>query len=134
MKRLLLATTVLASALALWLFYAPALNAQTHEPAGTKPKFRRAEHALKDKYIVVLKDDVVAEYTPSTPGTVAGHITLMANEMVSAHRGKMRHTFHSVLKGFPVEMSEAAAERLSHDPRVEFVEEDSLMSGDGTRR
>jgi subtilisin family serine protease len=130
MKTLLSAITILASALALWLLCAPALNAQPLEPAGAKPKFRRAAQAIKDKYIVVLRDDVVAEHTPSTPATVAGHVTLTANEMVSAHGGKMRHTFHSALKGFAAEMSEAAAERLSQDPRVEFVEEDSLMSGD----
>jgi subtilisin family serine protease len=130
MKRLLLTTTILANALALWLFCAPALHAQPHEPTGAKLKFRRVERYLKDKYIVVLKEDVVAEGTPSTPEAVAEHITLTANEMVSVHRGKIRHTFHSALKGFAAEMSEAEAERLSHDPRVEFVEEDSLMSGD----
>src|SRR5262245_50839783 len=134
MKRVLMAMTILFGALSLLLIFAPAILAQPQEPAGAKPKFRRVERPLKDKYIVVLRDDVVAEHTPSTPEAVAERITSMANEMVSTYGGKMRHIFHGALKGFVVEMPEAAAERLSHDPRVEFVEEDSLMSGDGARR
>ncbi len=75
---------------------------------------RRSSHNVPDHYIVVLDSSVDA-------GSVASSLS-------ASHRGRIHHTYERGIKGFAVEMSEADAVELSGDPRVQSVEEDSIVS------
>ncbi len=85
-------------------------------------KLRRVEQRIPGRYIVVLKDDVPASRIASAAANLAG-----------AHRGSVERIYKHALKGFSVRMSEAAAAALSQDPRVEYVEEDGVMSATDTQ-
>ena len=79
-------------------------------------KFRRtqADKKLQDEYVVVLKDDTDPD-----------------NESIRLSRdfgGVRGHVFRRALKGFSVHLTEAQAERLADDPRVDFVEEDGVVT------
>src|SRR5687768_3520485 len=79
----------------------------------SKGKFRKAERAIADHYIVVLKDDL-----PD------GDVDSVADNLASLHRGFKRHVYKHALKGFSVQLPERAALALSQHPLVEYVEED----------
>src|SRR5262245_44003997 len=76
-------------------------------------KFRRASKPVHDRYIVVLKRETPGEEVEAT-----------ANELTSAHGGKADHIYTHAIKGFSMQMSEAAAMALSRNPKVEYVQED----------
>ena len=78
----------------------------------TPPKLRKVLKPIAGRYIVVLKDDVPGADVPTVAAALA-----------RAHGGRLRHTFQYAPKGFSVALPEAAAEALSRDPRVDFVEE-----------
>jgi subtilisin family serine protease len=67
-----------------------------------------ASNAVKDSYIVVLKDFSTASV-----------------ENISAKYGaKVKHSYRSALRGFSAQMSESQAKRLAADPSVAYVEQD----------
>jgi subtilisin family serine protease len=85
-------------------------------------KFRNSVNAVPDRYIVVLKDSAagpIGEY--SLASTVAANLTAI-------HGGAVDHVYQNSLLGFSVRMPAAAALLLSLDPRVAYVEEDSLIT------
>lgn len=99
----------------------PVAQAEDQWPADPKPKFRRVKEPIEGRYNVVLKKDVPK-----------AEVSSMADEMAFTHAGKIRHTYKHALKGFAIEMSEAEAQKLSEDPRVEFVEEDGVVRADAS--
>jgi hypothetical protein len=82
-----------------------------------KGKFRRAQRALTNQYVVVLKDDVSRQ-----------DIASLASELALTHGGTTKHIYKQALKGFSIQLPEAAAVALSNDPRVEYVAEDGEVS------
>ena len=88
-------------------------------PNSNSSKFRRvrADKRIANQYIVVLKDDVA---------DVEIEAINLARDFDGDRNGG--HTYHRALKGFSVRMSEQQAMRLANDPRVEFVEEDGVVS------
>lgn len=88
-------------------------------PNSNSSKFRRAraDKRIANQYIVVLKDDVTDVETEAIN---------LARDFDGDRNGG--HTYHRALKGFSVRMSEQQALRLANDPRVEFVEEDGVVS------
>jgi subtilisin family serine protease len=85
---------------------------QPASPQTSPPKLRKVLKPVAGRYIVVLKDDVPGAEVPAVAASLA-----------RAHGGRLRHTFRYAPKGFSVALPEPAAEALSRDPRVEFVEE-----------
>lgn len=85
--------------------------------AQNKGKFRRTTKAIANRYIVVLKDEVPKQEVAS----VASQLALGAG-------GVPKHIYQHALKGFSVELPEAAAIALSNNPRVDYVEEDGVVS------
>src|SRR5690242_20698832 len=79
----------------------------------------KTEKAVPGRYIVVLDDKVVAR------AQVAW--------LSALHGASVKHVYSRALQGFAVTMSEAAALKLSNDPRVRYVEEDSRLSLMGTQ-
>src|SRR5205814_10249519 len=55
-----------------------------------------------------------------------------ADELSKLHFGKLKHVYKSALKRFSAELSEKEAAKLIDDPRVKYVEEDSIVQIDTT--
>lgn len=92
-----------------------------------KGKLRKQANRIENSYIVVLDDSVVGG---KGRNSIAQYI---ASDMAGAYKGKLKHIYQNAINGFSVEMSEAEAERLSEDFRVEFVEEDGVVTADTTQ-
>jgi len=75
----------------------------------------KAPAPIADEYIVVFREDVA---------DVAG----TAGQLAAANGATIRFTYRHALKGFAAHMSGAAAEALTHNPRVAFVEQDQVVS------
>jgi subtilisin family serine protease len=82
-----------------------------------KDKFHRTQGAITNQYVVVLKDEVSKK-----------DIAAIASELARNHGGATRHIYKHALKGFSIQLPEAAAIALSNDPRVEYVAEDGQAS------
>jgi subtilisin family serine protease len=94
---------------------------------GEKGQLHRNANRIENSYIVVLDDSVVGE---------RGRFSIapyLAADMATTYRGQLKHVYQHAINGFAVEMSEADAERLSHDFRVKFVEEDGVVTADVTQ-
>jgi len=81
---------------------------------GQAEKFRRSGKPVRDHYIVVLKRE-----TPSE------EVEAITNELLARHGGTTRYIYKHAIKGFSIEIPEAAAMALSRDPKVEYVQEDT---------
>jgi Tol biopolymer transport system component len=79
-----------------------------------RQNIHRHEKAVPNSYIVVLKDEVAA-----------GRVRALAEQFSHAHGGRLVATYRHALKGFSVQLNARAAEALSRDPQVEYVEEDA---------
>jgi subtilisin family serine protease len=84
---------------------------------GNRSKLRKVNKAIPNQYIVVLRED-----TPK-----AG-VAALANHLAHAHGGNLRHVYQHAIKGFSLQITEAAARALSQNPQVEFIEEDGETS------
>jgi subtilisin family serine protease len=73
--------------------------------------------AVKDSYIVVLDDG-------RSPRSAAART---AGELAGRYGGQVRATWSHALNGFAVTMDAAAARELAADPRVSYVEQDTLV-------
>jgi Tol biopolymer transport system component len=85
-------------------------------------RLRKSEGAIPDHYIVVFNESVPA-----------ARVEAFAAQLAQAHGGKVGFTYENALRGFSVEMSEAQANALSHNPHVEYVEQDVLIEGASTQ-
>lgn len=86
-------------------------------------RFRRAKRPVLGRYVVVFKQGAA----DADPEGVLG----LSNRLVPQSIGAVDHRYEDALEGFAVTLPEAAAVRLSADPRVEYVQEDSVLSDDG---
>ncbi|NOT47743.1 MAG: S8 family serine peptidase [Acidobacteria bacterium] len=93
---------------------------------GQKSKFRRSSNPVPNRYIVA--PDPVA--FRSEDGTSSEEI---ANRVSSDFGGRVEKVFSHALQGFTVEITDKAAQELSRDPRVMFVEQDSYVSIETTQ-
>ena len=82
-----------------------------------KIRRQRADKRIDNQYIVVLKNDV---------SDVDSEALRLARDFGGDRNGG--HTYHKAIKGFSVRMSEQQAARLANDPRVDYVEEDGVVS------
>jgi subtilisin family serine protease len=85
-------------------------------------RFRRAERPVPNEYIVVLND------LAAGPKGLHSLVPTVASNLRAIHGGTIRRTYQHALSGFSIRLSEAAARRLSLDPRVAFVEENSEIT------
>jgi subtilisin family serine protease len=88
-----------------------ALSPVAAQDAG--PRVRRARHAIANQYVVVLAENADAD--------------AVADDAEARHGGRRTHVFRHALRGFSIRMTTAEAEILARDPRVRFVEEDSVI-------
>jgi subtilisin family serine protease len=83
------------------------------KPASILPS--RSTAKIPDEYIVVFDASVT-------------DVTGRANGLLRANGGQLKATYTYALKGFAAHMSAQAAEAISHQPGVQFVEQDQVMS------
>ncbi len=89
---------------------------------GNAEKFLRAERPVHNQYIVVLND------LAAGPRGKNSLVPTVAENLRAIHGGNVNRIYKNALLGFTISLPEAAARRLSLDPRVAFVEEDSEIT------
>jgi aqualysin 1 len=95
---------------------------------GDRPKLqRKGTNAIPQHYIVVMDIDAAG-----TAGDVAASAA-RATELTATFGGKLTHVYGHALNGFSAWMSDDRAVAMSDDPRVKFVEEDSIMTASVTQ-
>jgi hypothetical protein len=102
----------------------PTLQKQGMGPAG---RFLRTERAVPGRYIVALRDE--------HPGVRSSRaeVERTAREVARAHGATVDRVYSHALRGFAASMPEKAALALSADPRVRYVEEDGVVSLQGSQ-
>lgn len=87
---------------------------------GPKKDIIKAKKKIPDQYIIVFEDRVA-------------DVDAVAEELVRGHNGKKDRVYTKALKGFSAKLSEKDAADIAADPRVAYVEEDSIVSIDTTQ-
>jgi subtilisin family serine protease len=84
---------------------------------GPGGKLRLSGRPVHGQYVVVLRDDVPRRERPA-----------VAAELAERHGARLNYVYGHVLNGFSARLPRAAATAMSHDPRVEYIEEDTALS------
>ena len=92
---------------------------------GQRSKLRRAAEPIPNRYIVALSPTAMRSQE-ETPERSAGRLS-------SRYGGAVDKVFNHALQGFSAEMTPQAAEAMSSDPDVLFVEEDYYISINATQ-
>ena len=116
MKKLTFLSLVLALGLVALATFFPVTT------SGQKFKFRRSAQPVPNNYVVVLNEDHVGRSADAV------EVEAEARFLSSVYGGQIRGVYSNVLKGYSTVMSPAEAEALSRNERVQFVEEDSVIS------
>ena len=94
----------------------------TTQTSGHKSKFFRSTQPIPGQYIVVLNSDFVGREAS------APEVGAEAQFLSSVYGGDVHGLYSDALKGYSAAMLPEQAEALSLDERVQFVEEDSVVS------
>ena len=81
---------------------------------GGNGTIQRSSQHIPGQYVVVLES--------------SADVATVASSLSTFSRARIHRTYVRGIKGFAVEMNDADAQVLSRDPRVQFVEEDSIVS------
>lgn len=112
------------------LVFAPVMANQDLRtaPGNDNDKFvRMGKDAIPGRYIVVLDVDAAGKNGDLFAAASS------ASQLTSAYGGMTQTIYAYALNGFSAEMSEDQALKMSSDPRVKFVEEDSVMEATATQ-
>jgi subtilisin family serine protease len=102
-------------------------NSQLTTQPDSPKLLRRGPRAIPNQYIVVLDQDAAGQ---------AGDITAAfkrADTLLQGFGRRAAYVYGRAINGFAVDLTEAEAIALSEDPRVLFVEEDSVMEALATQ-
>jgi subtilisin family serine protease len=88
----------------------------------------KTEKAVPGRYIVVLDEKALGQEAEGTT-----RVGLLAHQLAGLHGASVKRVYSRVLQGFAATMPEAAALKLSNDPRVRYVEEDGAVSLSSTQ-
>src|SRR6478752_1801786 len=92
-----------------------------HGQATARPSgLLRMKNPVPGQYIVVLKD-------PETAAQGRPDRAASARALSEQYGGQVGFVYEAALHGFSARMTEDQALALSHDPRVAYIEEDSLV-------
>jgi hypothetical protein len=93
----------------------------------SKGKIRKKEKPVPNEYIVVLNKWAAEPFGENS------FVPNVAADLAAAHKGKIKHLYKHAVLGFAVELTEAEAELLALDPRVESVEENGQVHASTTQ-
>jgi subtilisin family serine protease len=94
------------------------------EPAPGVIRQAAGEAPIANSYIVVLKP---------TAAVAGGDVAAAAKQLASKHRGTVKYTYKSALRGFATTMTAAEAKLLAADPAVDYVQQDHVVKLAGTQ-
>jgi serine protease len=94
-------------------------------------ELRTAAKPVEGRYIVVLKPQI-AKLSAETKSR-ALRVPEIARQMSTQHRVQMIRSYEHALRGFVVKADDAALAKLIADPRVQYVEEDGIVSLSATQ-
>ncbi|AXO33899.1 S8 family peptidase [Micromonospora chalcea] len=125
-RRALRALAVTAAAAA---FAAAASTPALAAPTG-EVRYAGAADAVSGSYVVVLKGDAVG-----TANTLAARTAVpdRAAGLAKRYGGNVGTVWSSALTGYSAKMTPAQARRLAADPAVAYVEQDRVMTTQGTQ-
>lgn len=114
---------VALSIVALLLFSMPITSSQNIKtPRKPQAKFNRLENPILNRYIVVLKDDIVSR--GASLNVRRSQVKAVAENLAQLHGGRVGLIYETALKGFSIELAnEQAAIAISQNPKVDWVEE-----------
>jgi serine protease len=108
-----------------------------------------ANKAIKNRYIVVLKDQYVAQQATMMSGMSSLNASPVSQaqamsyrkqavhnaavDLAGMHNAKVNKRYHAALSGFVANMSRKDMLNLAADSRVEYVEQDQLMHANATQ-
>ncbi len=92
---------------------------------GQRAKLKKAQNPIPNRYVVVLDPAVLRAASESSETS--------ANKLSESYGGSVDKVFRTVVQGFSAEMSPSDAERMSNDPSVLLIEEDSEISIEATQ-
>ncbi len=87
---------------------------------GRRSKLKTSQNPIPNRYVVVLNPDVLRAESESSDST--------ASRLSESYGASIDKVYRYAVQGFSAEMSPRAAEKMSNDPRVLFIEEDSEIS------
>jgi hypothetical protein len=119
MRKILVSLAAVALSLAT-LTPVPAAQAQGQRNSSPPGRFRKAERPIPGQYIVAFKNEVARSA-----------VGQLAEDLALAHGGKITFVYGDAIKGFAVQLPEAAAVALSRHPLVDYVEEDGVYTVNG---
>ncbi|HEX6754605.1 MAG TPA: S8 family serine peptidase, partial [Mycobacteriales bacterium] len=85
----------------------------------------RKGERIPGRYVVVLR--------PSAELRLPSQVQTAARELAGRHRGRLGHVYSAALRGFSIGLSDAGARALAKDPRVAYVEPDTLVHATSTQ-
>ncbi len=103
-----------------------------------QPKLVKAKNKISGRYIVVLENRLPAAGNGNEANGANNDgnfdVDAVADDIVNQHGGRKDHVYKKAIKGFSADkLSEQAALKIASDPRVKYVEEDSVVSIDTTQ-
>lgn len=119
-------------------------NELTAGPVVSKFRSVQADKAISGQYIVVLKNDLVAQqvsvmsgYAPLNAAASMNQrrsvVANMATEMSNLYGAKVKQRYHAVMSGFVANMSRKQMRSLMADERVDYIEQDQMMYATATQ-
>ncbi|MEO7674181.1 MAG: S8 family serine peptidase [Pyrinomonadaceae bacterium] len=105
--------------------YVSAISIMPSAAEGRRSKLKNAENPIPNRYVVVLDPEMMRAESESSDMT--------ANHLSESYGGTVDRVYSHAVQGFSAEMSPRQAEKMSSDPRVLFIEEDSEISIETTQ-
>lgn len=94
-------------------------------------KFRTVAEPAPGRYIVVLHSS--AARLSGESASALPTVATVAGDIAATRGGQVRHVYERVLRGFAIDVDDAALSRVLADPRVAYVEEDGVVRGAATQ-
>ncbi|MDT7687616.1 MAG: hypothetical protein QOJ70_1065 [Acidobacteriota bacterium] len=126
-KSLLLFATFALCLTALLSANAPGSHSSASPARKGQKLHKKGARAIPGHYIVVLDDVSAGQPGPASQAEQA------ADVLAAAYGGHINRVYKNALNGYAAEMTEDEALALSDDPRVQFVEEDAIVTADTTQ-
>jgi subtilisin family serine protease len=85
--------------------------------------------AIKDQYIVMLKEQVVTQQLLGTSTNRKYAINNIARDVATRVNGQILRQYNKAVSGFVIKMQASEVLKLQQDPRIAVIEQDQMMSG-----
>src|SRR5690625_4638374 len=94
-------------------------------------EFFTTKQPIENHYIVVLKDKALSADKAKSASNVS--VSTMARRIASEHNAKVVQSYSEVLPGFVIRADKSTLVRLLDDDRIDFIEEDGIVSINATQ-